>query len=82
MYELYIYDKNFRNEFRYIFSREISPSEILKVLNKIKNFLPENIEIDELLLQSDERTSDFCKYVAPLVFISFEKLEFDDHYLR
>lgn len=82
MYELYVYDKNFRNEFRYVFSREISPYEILKLLNKIKHFFPENIEIDESVLQSNVRVSDFLTHVHPLIYVSFEKLEFDDHYLE
>ena len=97
MYELEIYDKAYTNESRLIFSRKLSPREILQAVNKW-NFYEWNGENKSRLcdytsplmqgseyykdFDSDIPTDSFSAKVSYFGYVSLYHVEFDDYLLE
>ena len=97
MYELEIYDKAHTNESRLIFSRKLSPREILQAVNKW-NFYERNGENKSRLcdytspltqdseyyedFDSDIPTGSFSAKVSYFGYVSLYHVEFDDYLLE
>lgn len=96
MYELEIYDKAYTNESRLIFSRKLSPREVLQAVNKW-NFYEWNGENKSRLcdytspltqnseyykdFDSDIHTDSFSAKVSYFGYVSLYRVEFDDYLL-
>lgn len=78
MYELVLFDKGYTFEKRWVFSRTLTISEMMKVVNKTFNeSIYKNNEI-----YGDVRLQEYSCRISPLVFLNFYPIEFDDYVLE
>lgn len=78
MYELILFDKGYTFEKRWVFSRRLTISEMLKVVKS--SF--DNIRYVNNELIGDEHLEEFSCTISPLVYLDFYRLEFDDYILE
>lgn len=77
MYQLILFDKGYTFEYRWVFSRELSVDEMVKVVES--TFDDSRYKGSEL--SGGEYLSNFSGTLSPLVYIYFDKLELDDYIL-
>ena len=78
MYELLLYDKGYTFEKRWIFSRTLSVSEMMKVVNS--TFEESRYKNNELY--GDVRLQEYSCRISPLVYLDFYPIEYDDYVLE
>lgn len=78
MYQLILFDKGYTFEYRWVFSRELSVDEMVKVVES--TFGDSRYKGSEL--SGSEYLSNFSGTLSPLVYIDFDKLELDDYILE
>ena len=77
MYELLLFDKGYSIEHRWIFSRPLSKTEMMKVISEYDNKRYKNDEI-----YGDEKLTEFSCTISPLVYLDFYSFQFDDYILE
>ena len=78
MYELLLFDKGYTFEKRWVFSKTLTISEMMKVVNK--TFNESRYKNNEIY--GDVRLQEYSCKISPLVFLDFYPIEFDDYILE
>ena len=78
MYQLKLFDKGYTFEYRWIFSRELSIDEMVKVVEGSFG----DGRYSGSKLTGSEYLASFSRTLTPLVYIDFDKLELDDYVLE
>lgn len=78
MYQLILFDKGYTFEYRWVFSRELSVDEMIKVIESTFG----DIRYKGSELSGVEHLTSFSGTLAPMVYIDFDKLELDDYILE
>lgn len=78
MYELVLFDKGYTFEKRWVFSRTLTISEMMKVVNKT---FTESIYVNNEIY-GDVRLQEYYCRISPLVYLNFYPIEFDDYILE
>lgn len=78
MYELLLFDKGYTFEKRWVFSKTLTISEMMLVVDKTfdESRYKNNEIFGDVILQEYS-----CK-ISPLVFLDFYPIEFDDYILE
>ena len=77
MYQLTLFDKGYTFEYRWIFSRELSIDEMVKVVESTF----EDSRYNGSKLTGSEYLTSFSGTLTPMVYIDFDELELDDYIL-
>ena len=78
MYELLLFDKGYTFEKRWVFSKTLTISEMMLVVDKTSDESRyKNNEIS-----GDVRLQEYSCKISPLVFLCFYPIEFDDYILE
>ena len=78
MYELLLFDKGYTFEKRWVFSRTLTISEMMLVVDK--TFDESRYKNNEI--SGDVRLQEYSCKISPLVFLDFYPIEFDDYILE
>lgn len=78
MYELLLFDKGYTFEKRWVFSRTLTISEMMKVVNK--TFNDSRYKNNEF--SGDAKLQEYSCKITSLVFLDFYPIEFDDYILE
>ena len=78
MYELLLFDKGYTFEKRWVFSRTLTISEMMKVVNK--TFNESRYKNNEIY--GDVRLQEYSCKITSLVFLDFYPIEYDDYILE
>ena len=78
MYELVMYDNGYCFERRWVFSRALSVSEMMKVVNS--TFEESRYKNNEL--SGDVKLQEYYCKISPLVYLDFYPIEYDDYVLE
>ena len=78
MYELLLFDKGYTFEKRWVFSKTLTISEMMLVLDK--TFDESRYKNNEI--SGDVRLQEYSCKISPLVFLDFYPIEFDDYILE
>ena len=78
MYELLLFDKGYTFEKRWVFSKTLTISEMMLVVNK--TFDESRYKNNEIY--GDVRLQEYSCKISPLVFLDFYPIEFDDYILE
>ena len=78
MYQLTLFDKGYTFEYRWIFSRELSIDEMVKVVEG--SFVDSRYNGSKLT--GSEYLASFSGTLTPMVYIDFDRLELDDYILE
>ena len=78
MYELLLFDKGYTFEKRWVFSRTLTISEMMLVVDK--TFDESRYKNNEI--SGDVRLQEYSCKINPLVFLDFYPIEFDDYILE
>ena len=78
MYELLLSDKSYPFEKRLVFSKPLTISEMMLVVNK--TFDKSRYKNNEIF--GDVRLQEYSCKINPLVFLDFYPIEFDDYILE
>ena len=78
MYQLILFDKGYTFEYRWVFSRTLTISEMVKVVGL--TFQTDRYTNTEL--HGDVRLQEYSGTLSHMVYIDFDKLELDDYILE
>ena len=78
MYELLLFDKGYTFEKRWVFSKTLTISEMMLVVDK--TFDESRYKNNEIY--GDVRLQEYSCKISPLVFLDFYPIEFDDYILE
>ena len=78
MYQLKLFDKGYTFEYRWIFSRELSIDEMVKVVEGSFG----DGRYSGSKLTGSEYLASFSRTLTPMVYIDFDRLELDDYILE
>ena len=78
MYELLLFDKGYTFEKRWVFSKTLTISEMMSVVDK--TFDESRYKNNEI--SGDVRLQEYSCKISPLVFLDFYPIEFDDYILE
>ena len=78
MYELLLFDKGYTFEKRWVFSKTLTISEMMLVVDK--TFDESRFKNNEI--SGDVRLQEYSCKISPLVFLDFYPIEFDDYILE
>ena len=78
MYELLLFDKGYTFEKRWVFSKTLTISEMMLVVDK--TFDESRYKNNEIF--GDARLQEYSCKISPLVFLDFYPMEFDDNILE
>ena len=78
MYELLLFDKGYTFEKRWVFSKTLTISEMMLVVDK--TFDESRYKNNEI--SGDVRLQEYSCKISPLVFLDFYPIEFDDYILE
>ena len=78
MYELLLFDKGYTFEKRWVFSKNLTISEMMLVVDK--TFDESRYKNNEIF--GDARLQEYSCKISPLVFLDFYPIEFDDYILE
>ena len=78
MYELLLFDKGYTFEKRWVFSKTLTISEMMLVVDK--TFDESRYKNNEIF--GDVRLQEYSCKISPLVFLDFYPIEFDDYILE
>lgn len=78
MYELLLFDKGYTFEKRWVFSKTLTISEMMIVVDK--TFDESRYKNNEI--SGDVRLQEYSCKISPLVFLDFYPIEFDDYILE
>ena len=78
MYELLLFDKGYTFEKRWVFSKTLTISEMMLVVDK--TFDESRYKNSEI--SGDVRLQEYSCKISPLVFLDFYPIEFDDYILE
>ena len=78
MYELLLFDKGYTFEKRWVFSRTLTISEMMLVVDK--TFDESRYKNNEIF--GDTILQEYSCKISPLVFLDFYPIEFDDYILE
>ena len=77
MYELLLFDKGYTFEKRWVFSKTLTISEMMTVVDKtFDESRYKNVEIS-----GDVKLQEYYCKINPVVFLDFYPIEFDDYIL-
>lgn len=73
-----MFDKGYTFEKRWVFSRTLTISEMMKVVNKT---FTESIYVNNEIYGDVRLQESYCR-ISPLVYLNFYPIEFDDYILE